>query len=241
MKAGSGMSSWKQFLLALLATTISIALTFGTAGIIDYVKKQKEKREIVMMVMCDMDNSLAEIEKADSMIIQSMNLQLQLAKDTTQFDRMRFSFVRLLPMPEFATTTENIFSSSIETINTVGNVLFTEIVATFYQYRTLFKTNVCDSIQSIAGRDLPLSTVEGTLDFDFSIYALLSHNILHSMQQLFAQGKKMMEVSDEEIDSYRRERKRLEAGMDEKENARHSMMEAVMQLQREINAAKENQ
>ena len=123
MRAGSGMSSWKQFLLALLATTISIALTFGTAAIIDYNKKQKEKREIVMMVMYDMDNSLAAIEKADSVIMQSMNLQLQLAKDTTQFERMRFSFAHLLPMPEFATTTENIFSSSIETINTVGKVL----------------------------------------------------------------------------------------------------------------------
>lgn len=44
------MSSLKQFLLSLLATTVSIALTFGTAAIIDYNKKQKEKREIVMMV-----------------------------------------------------------------------------------------------------------------------------------------------------------------------------------------------
>ena len=50
LKAGSGMSSLKQFLLSLLATIVSIALTFGTAAIIDYNKKQKEKREIVMMV-----------------------------------------------------------------------------------------------------------------------------------------------------------------------------------------------
>ncbi len=32
LKAGSGMSTMKQFLLALLATTVSIVLTFGTAG-----------------------------------------------------------------------------------------------------------------------------------------------------------------------------------------------------------------
>lgn len=241
MRAGSGMSSWKQFLLALLATTISIALTFGTAAIIDYNKKQKEKREIVMMVMYDMDNSLAAIEKADSVIMQSMNLQLQLAKDTTQFERMRFSFAHLLPMPEFSTTTENIFSSSIETINTVGNVLFTDVVARFYQCRTMFKANVCDSMHSVVKSDASFTTMEGILDFDYSIYALLSHELLYSMHQLFAQGKRMMEVSDEEIDSYRREREKVEAGMDEKENGRHSTMETVMQLQREINAAKENQ
>ena len=57
------MSSMKQFLLSILATTVSIALTFGTAAIIDHNKKQKEKREIVMMVMYDMYNSLKSIEK----------------------------------------------------------------------------------------------------------------------------------------------------------------------------------
>ena len=50
------MSSSKQFLLSLFATTVSIALTFGTAAIIDYNKKQREKREIVMMVMYEHRN-----------------------------------------------------------------------------------------------------------------------------------------------------------------------------------------
>jgi hypothetical protein len=33
--------SFKQFILSLIATTVSIALTFGTAAIIDQHKKQK--------------------------------------------------------------------------------------------------------------------------------------------------------------------------------------------------------
>ena len=45
------MASMKQFLLSIVATSLSIALTFGTAAIIDNKKKQSEKREIVMMVM----------------------------------------------------------------------------------------------------------------------------------------------------------------------------------------------
>ena len=52
---------WKHFLLSLLATTISIALTFGTAAVIDHNKEQNEKREIVMMVMFDMYNSMMSI------------------------------------------------------------------------------------------------------------------------------------------------------------------------------------
>ena len=135
LKMGSGMSSVKQFLLSLFATSVSIALTFGTAGYLDYKKKQSEKREIVMMVMYDMYNSLKSIEKADSMIHQSMELQLQLAEDPTMFDKLMFKMIHLTPRVEYTETTERIFSSSIETINTVGNVLFTENVAEFYQYR----------------------------------------------------------------------------------------------------------
>ncbi len=54
LKMGSGLSTLKQFLLSIVATSVSIALTFGTAAIIENNKKQKEKREIVMMVMYDM-------------------------------------------------------------------------------------------------------------------------------------------------------------------------------------------
>ena len=137
LKTGSGMASLKQFLLSLFATSVSIALTFGTAAIIDYNAKQKSKREIVMMVMYDMYNSLQSIQKADSTIQQAMDLQLQIAEDTTKFETLRYKFAQLMPKAEYTETTERIFSSSIETINTVGNVLFTENVADFHHLLAL--------------------------------------------------------------------------------------------------------
>lgn len=143
LKTGSGMASMKQFLLSIVATSLSIALTFGTAAIIDNKKKQSEKREIVMMVMYDMYNSLQSIEKADSTILQAIDMQLQIAEDTTKFETLRYKFTQLMPKAEYTETTERIFSSSIETINTVGNVLFTENVAAFYQNRQLYKTSIC--------------------------------------------------------------------------------------------------
>ena len=72
LKMGSGMASMKQLMLSIIATTISIALTFGTAAFLDKKKKENEKREIVMMVMYDMYNSLQSIGKADSTIQQAM-------------------------------------------------------------------------------------------------------------------------------------------------------------------------
>ena len=238
LKMGSGMSSLRQFLLSLFATTVSIALTFGTAAIIDHNKKQSEKREIVMMVMYDMYNSLKSIEKADSMILQSMEVQRQIAEDTTRFEDLRFQLIHLMPKAEYTETTERIFSSSIETINTVGNVLFTENVAKFYQNRQTYKTQVCDSVYNETTRDFPFSTLKGTLDFQYLTYALISNEILKDLQRLYAQCKQMMNVTDKQMEAYRKEREQIEKGMTETDEATDSMMNKIMELQGKIDEAK---
>ena len=239
LNTSSEMSSMKQFLLSLLATTVSIALTFGVAAIIDYNKKKNDKHEIVMMVMYDMYNSLKSIEKADSMIHQAMNVQLQIAKDTTLYEQLRYQLIaRLLPRAEYTETTEHIFSSSIETINTVGNVLFTENVAAFYQNRQLYKTMVCDSILNEIRQKMPFSTLKATLDFDYMGYALTSWGILKDLQHLYAQCKQMMEVSDEEIEAYRKEREQIDNDMSEGDEVIDSVMNEIMQLQKTIDESK---
>ena len=238
LKMDSVMSSLKQFLLSLFATSVSIALTFGTAAFIDYKKKQSEKREIVMMVMYDMYNSMKSIEKADSMICQSMGVQQQMADDPSQFDKLRFQMAHLIPRAEFTETTERIFSSSIETINTVGNVLFTKNVAAFYQNRQLYKTTVCDSVLNEITQKVPFATLKGTLDFNYSYYAVLSCGILKTMHHLYAQCKQMMEVTDEEIEAYRMQRGQMDKGMSEVEEATDSIVNEILQLQMNIDESK---
>ena len=232
------MSSMKQFLLSLLATTVSIALTFGTAAIIDHNKKQREKREIVMMVMYDMYNSLSSIEHADSLIRQSMDIQRQVAEDTTKFDTFRYKMAALMPRVEYTETTERILSSSIETINTVGNVLFTENVAEFYQMRQLYKTMVCDSIANEIVLRAPVTSLKDMLDFSYSYFALLSRELLKNAQHLYAQCKQMMKVSDEEIEAYRKEREQIEKGMSEEDEDSDSIYNEIIQLQKSINESK---
>ena len=238
LKAGSGMSNMKQFLLSLFATSVSIALTFGTAGIIDYNAKQKAKREIVMMVMYDMYNSLKSIEKADSTLQQAMDMQLQIAEDTTKYEVQRYVFAQLMPKAEYTETTERIFSSSIETINTVGNVLFTENVAEFYQMRKLYKTSICDSITNDLARSHPLSSLKNTLNFEYSFHAVLSCSMLKDMQRKYAQCKQMMEISDEDIDAYREQRQQIDKGMMDDDASGDSLVNRFLQIQRTIEEAK---
>ena len=230
-------SSWKQFLMSLLATTISIALTFGTSGIINNKKKQSEKRQIVMMVMYDMYNSLKSVEKADSSIRQSMEIQRQLAEDPTRFETLRYQMALFMPRVDFTETTEHIFSSSIETINTVGNVLFTENVATFYQMRQVYKTTVSDPVYNDVVQKESFSTIKGILDFDYSEYALTSCSILTDMRHLFAQCRQMMKVSDEEIETYRKARAQIEESVSEDDEGSDAIFE-IIDLQSGINESK---
>jgi hypothetical protein len=144
-----------------------------------------------------------------------------------------------VPSVEYTETTEQIFSSSIETINTVGNVLFTENVAEFYKYRQQYKTEVCEAMfKDMQKCDLTLS-VKNMLRFQYRTYAILSGGIKRTMQRLFAQCKQMMDVSDEELDAYLKERKQMEEeGMADEQHERILYIEKVNQLQNDIDSAK---
>ena len=238
LKAGSGMGSAKQFLLSLLATTVSIALTFGTAALVDNNKKRKEKREIVMMVMYDMYNSLEIIQHNDTRIRRMMDFQLEIAKDTTLFATKWVEFAMLLPEVDYTETTERIFSSNIETINTVGNMLFTENVANFYQARKQYKAMACDSIYNKVTTTPVFETLNGWLDYSLQSYAVLSVALLRNMQTLYAQCKQMMDISDEELEAYLNERKQWDQGMASDRKEIMQKMDEIKTLQNSIDIAK---
>jgi ABC-type dipeptide/oligopeptide/nickel transport system ATPase subunit len=234
LKAGSGLSTVKQFVLSLIATSISIALTFGTAAIIDYQAKQKAKREIVMMVMYDMYTSLKLVEKADSSIQRAMDIQLSIAQDTTKYDKLRYFLATNAPRLDYTETTERIFSSSIESINTVGNVLFTQNVADFYQSRQQYKTMVCDSIYAELLRTPVLHSMNELLDFEYLYYGVVSVEILHDMKHLFAECKQMMDVSDEDLEAYREQREQIKKNVPEDEKALEQEKQRIIEKGKEI-------
>lgn len=239
LKAGSGMASTKQFMLSLLATTMSIALTFGTAAIVDNNKKQKEKREIVMMVMFDMHNTLKEIAKIDSTLRYYMDCQLKIAEDTNRYDSLQFKMRSQSLKVDYTETTEHIFSSSIESINTVGNVLFTENVAKFYQGRKEYRTIIQDSLFNDLVNSAAYNTIENYLNFGFFYYSLISSELLWNMQHLFELCKKMMNVTDEQIEAYQKEREKIEKGFTDKTAVEDSILQEILQIEKKKTKAME--
>ena len=116
-------------------------------------------------------------------------------------------------------------------------MLFTENVADFYQARQVYKTALCDSIANRVISDAPFTTLKGALSFDYSYDAILSAEILQSMHHLFAQCQQMMDVSNEELESYRAERKRIEVSTTGKSESESVIAEKLLRLQGEIDQA----
>ena len=202
-------ATWKNFLLSLLATTISIVLTFGITAIINHKNERKEKRELVMMVMYDMSNSLQEIESVNSNLRESFDLQIQIAEDTSLFDYTTYlQLFSMVPMLNYNETVEHIFSSSIESINTICNVLFVENVSEFYNLRRLYQTMICDSSKYGS-----FETLESVLDNDYSQFIFPSEMLYQRMKQSFVQCQQMMNISDEEIETYRKQREEMDEEM----------------------------
>ncbi|MBP5563952.1 MAG: hypothetical protein J6X51_07970 [Bacteroidales bacterium] len=141
----------QQFLLMLLATTISIVLTFGTSAFLDKRKKEAEKKEMVMMI---------------------------------------------------------IFSSNIETFNTLGNVNFVHEVSSFYNMRHLYQNVVIDSYKQELST-YGVRSVESLFQIDFPEHYFTGKSFLKGMKVIRDRCMQMIEEmrEAEEIISRARERK----------------------------------
>ena len=208
MKRSTNSSMLKRFLMSLAATTVSIILTFGTTAIIDRKKQRAEKREMVMMIMYDMRESLKEIEQCDEELIAFFDLQVYALAHPEEFYEKTNAFYTHLPFLSYTTTTENIFKSNIETVSTIGNILFVETVSSLYEKRSNYRTEVVDRFQQEAWG--AVKDYESLADFNSSSLLYISQMYLMTMQKDFEQCKIMMKIKDEELDVFSRERENLQ-------------------------------
>ena len=204
LKTGSGMSSLRQFLLSLLATTVSIVLTFGTAAVIDHNKKQVAKKEIEMMVINDLDQTIATFQRVDSGMRECRNLQMEIAAHPERFDSLRFSFVSKLSWmsEEPVETVEKIFSTSIETFNTVGNANFVNTVSEFYMNRRKYKTTFFDKIKSEIGQKPITQSLDSLMSINFPEYVCINGAFLLEMKDYRNRCMKTAGITEEDMKAF---------------------------------------
>ena len=193
--------------MTLAATTVSIILTFGTTAIIDRRKERSEKREMVRMIMYDMRETLKEFEQVNEGLESFFNVQVDLMAHPDQFAARQTDLAVHLPFLQYTNTTENIFRTNVETIQTIGNILFVETVSSFYDERARYKSVVVDDFLEKA--NVALSSCEKLRDFDSASYPFYAGSFLRSMQTEFEQCKLMMKVTEEELDVFSRQQQKF--------------------------------
>ncbi len=207
----SGFVRWpwlKDLLMTFIATTFSIVLTFGTAALIDKRQKEKSKRQMVMYVLYDMNRSIELVGHVDSMLRKAFELQIEVARDTSTFEQMKFFFNHCMPQEHFDKTTAQIFSSNFETLNTLDNVRFVEMISTFYHDRDAYETMVIDSCRNDFLQKSHCWDLQTALEFPYSTYIFMSGIVGESLKEDFQQCKELMGVSDEEFAAFELQKQR---------------------------------
>ena len=209
LKAGSGMKSFKQFLLSLLATTVSIVLTFGTAAIIDYHKKKEAKKEMTLTILSDFDKTIEMVEKADSSLLECRRLQYEIATHPEFFKELSVSIAANMSwvLMEFPETTENIFSSSIETFNIINDVNFVNEVSSFYIARHQYKKMLMEDLKDEWLDSDVTQSIDSLLSFDFPQYVYTNRAFLLDFRANRDRCMQMMNVSESELAAFNKKRK----------------------------------
>lgn len=203
----------KQFLLSLLATTISIILTFGVAAIIDNYKNNKAKRGLVLTIIYDMDQTIEKAREADSALRVASKAQLEIVKNPDSYDSLKSELIPavLISSIDISKITENIFSSNIETFSTIGNVNFVNDVSSFYQNRNNFKTQVIDVLKEQFEENKVLLSYEGLLNFDFPSLYFDNSIWLASLSEYRDNCVRMMKLTEKEIQEFSQQREVAES------------------------------
>ena len=229
LKMGSGLSTLKQFLMSIVATSISIALTFGTAHVVDNYKKQKEKREMVMMLMYDMDQTMEAVNDCESEILAFYEAQVSLLANPDQFMAKQYDLYAHIPEFNYTQTTENIFKSSIETISTISNVLFVESVSEFYNLRQKFKSRVVDYMNEEAEPCFGNYDKLANLNTVVTIIGCRGSK-LH-LQKQYDMCKSLMHITDKDIEVFAQKRKALEKNYLNTEDVRKQQKDYINEME----------
>ena len=131
---------WKNLLVAIIATTVSIILTFGSASLFDLIQRKKDRKMTAMMEMSNiesfarnLDHIAETLERKDSVAIWLLKLEVEDMRLITEPQISKIlSEVQLIEPIQRDKTAESIFSGNIETWKNMGNYKFIDNVGTCF-------------------------------------------------------------------------------------------------------------
>ena len=151
----TGGSMMKELLLTILATSISIVLTFGTAMWLESRQKEKNRQQMALMVISDIYAFKSELQgyytkllewKADIEELKSIPRDSIMRLTNDELNKYWDAVGTPIPMSRDKTA-ENIFTSNISTWRDVGNYRFIRTVGHAYSDMNDFCKGFCPYMQ----------------------------------------------------------------------------------------------
>ena len=127
---------WKDFVVAILATTVSIVLTFGTSKLVERNNQKKERRLTALMVMSSIESFARSIDESaevwdrlDSVAVWLLRMPIEEVERLGEepFKDAVYEVFQA-PIIRHDQTAETIFSSNIDTWKNMGNFQFVDNV-----------------------------------------------------------------------------------------------------------------
>ena len=150
---------WKDFVVAILATTVSIVLTFGTSKLIERNNQKKERKLTALMVMSSiesfarsLDESAAEWDRMDSIAVWLLRLPVDMVAELgdNPFEAA-VQEVFQAPIIRHDNTAETIFSSNIDTWKNMGNFQFVDNVGACFSHMNWIEETINKAAVEYAG------------------------------------------------------------------------------------------
>ena len=193
----------KELLLTILATSISIVLTFGSANLVEGHHKKQAQRRMAMMIIHDIDESIKQMEQVDSLLRKYHDLQFEVLEGRYS-ESLGIASVMLASNDpsyiKFAHTTEHIFTSNVDTWSTIGKVDFIDNVSGCYILREEYKTEVIDAFHELVepkdGHEI--LKLDDLLAIKSEYYVACSSGLINEIKAANELNKRIMGISDKD-------------------------------------------
>lgn len=202
MSLGMKMS-FRDFFRTFLATTISIVLTFGTSAVLERREKKQSQKQMCMMLLHDIDESMEVIKESAKQFDQLYALQQQFRQNPSDWEDMekRIKLISVMPSVQFNESFEKIFNSSPDIWSTIDDAVFIDNVNECYQKRQSFKDKVLSELNDLQ-YGLLEAPVDKFLNADVVNMAGISKMIAIDMEQCNEYNKRLMGISEKDMNAF---------------------------------------
>lgn len=185
MGKSSFSDSVKQLIISIIATVISIILTFGVAHLVEKNHQKVKRRQMSMMVIHDIDETVGNIKvllkseesgwEATRYCMDHKDNLKAVSRDTLVSFLNYIISVTFNPHLQFDKSNESIFNSSQDSWNTLNDMSFIRNVQKCYHLRSILE----DQLQSWVYFKRPISEEE-------SYQILMNSNVLFEDESFYA-------------------------------------------------------